>query len=137
MITDFFSELNWLAVIVATIAWFAFSAIWYSIPAMSKAWQKSAGVNPDEGGPFVVALVTSFLCYLVTTIVIALIAAGIGASTVADGVALGVTLGVGFGVASALVSQVYEIKGKDYWLINGLNAVIALTIVSVILSIWR
>ena len=136
MITDFFSDLNWLAVFVATIAWFVFSAVWYSVPAMSKAWQKSARVNPDEGGSFAVALVTSFLCYLVTTIVIALIAAGIGASTFADGVALGVVLGIGFGVASALVSQVYENKGKDYWLINGLNAVIALTIVSVIVSVW-
>lgn len=136
MITDFFSELNWLAVAVAAVAWFAFSAIWYSVPAMSKAWQESARVNPEEGGSFAVALVTSFLCYVATTIVIALIAAGIGASTFADGVALGVTLGVGFGVASALVSQVYENKGTDYWLINGLNAVISLTIVSVILSVW-
>jgi len=37
MILDFFGELNWLAVVVATIAWFAFSAIWYSIPPLSKA----------------------------------------------------------------------------------------------------
>lgn len=137
MITDYFSDLNWLAVLVATVAWFAFSAVWYSVPAMSNAWQKAAKVDPDQGGSFAVALVVSFASYLVTTVAVALVAAGIGATTVADGVALGVVLGMGFGVASALVSQVYEAKGSSYWLINGVNAVISMTIVAVIVSVWR
>ncbi len=137
MITDLFSELNWLAVIVSAIAWFAFSAIWYSVPAMSKAWMKSARVDPERGGSFAVALVTSFICYVVTAVVIALIVVGIGADSVADGIALGVALGLGFGAASALVTQVYESKGNDYWLINGVNSIIAFSIVSVILSVWR
>ena len=45
MIFDFFGELNWLAIVVATIAWFAFSAIWYSVPPLSKAWQKASKVD--------------------------------------------------------------------------------------------
>jgi hypothetical protein len=45
-------------------------------------------------------------------------------------------LGVGFGVVGALVNQVYESKGGAYWLINGLNAVIAYAIVGAILAVW-
>ena len=45
-------------------------------------------------------------------------------------------LGVGFGMVGALVGQVYEAKGSSYWLINGINAVIAYAIVGAILAVW-
>jgi hypothetical protein len=137
MIFDFFGDLNWLAILVATVAWFAFSAIWYSVPPLSKAWQKAAKVDATaEGPPLAVLFVPTLIGYFVTTIVIALIARGIGAADVMDGIALGVALGVGFGLVGALVSQVYEQKGGSYWLINGINAIIAYSIVAVIVTIW-
>jgi hypothetical protein len=81
-------------------------------------------------------LIPTFVGYLVTTVAIALLAEGIGAAGFADGLALGVVLGIGFGVVGALVSQLYEQKGPSYWLINGVNAVIAYSIVAVILAVW-
>jgi hypothetical protein len=68
--------------------------------------------------------------------VIALLARAIGAASFIDGIALGVALGVGFGVVGALVGQLYEQKGSAYWLINGINAIIAFSIVAVILTVW-
>lgn len=53
-----------------------------------------------------------------------------------DGVILGVLLGIGFGMVGALVNQVYEGKGNSYFLINGVNAVIAYAIVGAILAAW-
>jgi hypothetical protein len=136
MIFDFFSELNWLAVVVATVAWFAFSAIWYSVPPLSNAWQRAAKVTPDEGPPLAMILIPTFIGYFVTTVVIALLARAIGATDYVDGIALGVALGVGFGVIGAFISQIYEQKGGSYWLINGVNAIIAYSIVAVIVTIW-
>ena len=78
MILDHLGDLNWLAIVVATIAWFAFSAIWYSVPPLSNAWQKAAKVSGLEGPPLVTLLVPTFIGYFVTTIVIALIARGRG-----------------------------------------------------------
>ncbi len=71
-----------------------------------------------------------------TTIVIGLLVAGLGADGLGDGVALGAVLGIGFGMVGALVSQVYEGKGGSYFLINGINAVIAYAIVGAILAVW-
>lgn len=132
----FFDDLNWLAILVAAIAWFAFSAIWYSIPPLSNAWQRAAKVTTAEGPPLVMILIPTFIGYLVTSIVIALLAASIDGAELADGLALGVALGVGFGVVGAIVNQMYEQKGGSYWLINGVNAVIAYSIVSVIVTVW-
>ena len=136
MIIDHFGDLNWLAVLVATIAWFAFSAVWYSVPPLSNAWQKAAKVTAMDGPPLVTLLVPTFIGYFVTTIVIALIARAIGATELVDGLVLGIVLGVGFGVVGALVVQIYERKGGSYWLINGLNAIIAFSIVGMIVAVW-
>jgi hypothetical protein len=136
MISDSFADLNWLAILVAALAWFAFSAIWYSVPPLSSAWQKAARVTPGEGPPLVRLLIPTFIGYVVTTIVIALLARAIGAASALDGIVLGVVLGIGFGIVGALVNQLYEQKGPGYWLINGLNAVIAYVIVALIVTVW-
>ncbi len=137
MIFDFFSDLNWLAIVVATLAWFAFSAVWYSAPPLSKAWAKAAKVDvTGDGPPLALLFIPTLIGYFVTTVVIALLAEGIGAADVMDGVWLGVALGVGFGAVGALVNQVYEQKGANYWLINGINSIIAYVIVAVIVTVW-
>ena len=137
MILDLFADLNWLAVVVATIAWFAFSAIWYSLPPLSKAWADAAGVDTTgDGPPLPLPFIPTLIGYFVTTIVIGLIAAGIGAESFWDGVVLGVVLGIGFGMVGALVNQVYERKGSSYFLVNGLNAIIAFAIVGAIVAVW-
>jgi hypothetical protein len=137
MILDLFGELNWLAIVVATIAWFAFSAIWYSVPPLSKAWAGAAKVDTSaDGPPMALLFIPTLIGYFVTTVVIGLIVAGLGTEGIADGIVLGVVLGVGFGMVGALVSQVYESKGTSYWLINGVNAVIAFAIVGAILAVW-
>lgn len=138
MILDLFGELNWLAVVASTIAWFAFSAVWYSVPPLSKAWMTAARVDPSgDGPPLALLFIPTLIGYFVTTVVIGLLVAGLGAETVVEGIALGAVLGVGFGVSGALVSQVYEGKGSAYWLINGANAVIAYAIVGAILAVWN
>ena len=137
MILDLFGELNWLAIVVATIAWFAFSAIWYSIPPLSKAWAKAAGVDTSgEVPPLALLFIPTLIGYFITTVVIGLLVAGVGTETVSDGIILGVVLGIGFGMVGALVNQVYESKGSSYFLINGINAVIAYGIVAAILTVW-
>lgn len=136
MIFDYFGALNWLAILVAAVAWFAFSAVWYSIPPLSNAWQRAAKVTAVEGPPLAMILIPTFIGYFVTSIVIALLATAISGDDLTGGLALGVALGVGFGVVGAVVNQMYEQKGSSYWLINGVNAVIAYTIVSVIVTVW-
>lgn len=138
MIFDFFGDLNWLAIVVAAVAWFIFSAVWYSVPPLSAAWQREAKVTmAEDGPPLVTLLIPTFVVYLVTTVAIALLAAALGSTTFGEGLALGVVLGVAFGVGGALVNQLYERKGPMYWLVNGLNGVVAYSIVAVIVSVWN
>jgi hypothetical protein len=136
MILDYLGDLNWLAILVATVAWFIFSAIWYSVPPLSNAWQNAANVDTNNAPPLVMLLIPTFIGYFITTTVIALIAQVMGSTDLSDGLRLGVVLGVGFGMVGALVTQLYERKGATYWLINGINSVIAYSIVAMIVTVW-
>lgn len=139
MLIDRLGDLNWLAVAVATVAWYAFSAIWYSVPPISKAWQRAAKVTPPQGGgnmPPPATLIGTLVAYFVTTIVIALLVAALGVTEVGDAIELGVILGVGFWTVGPFITQLYEQKGSTYWLINGVAAIISFSIASVILALW-
>jgi hypothetical protein len=141
MIFDFFEGLNWLAIVVATVAWFAFNAVYYSVQPISGAWQRAARVSPGGPGdtvtrPPVSTMVITYVAYFVTVVVIALLVAALGADDVADGLALGVALGIGFGAVIALTNQLYEQKGSTYWLINGVASIVGFSIASIILAIW-
>jgi hypothetical protein len=39
-------------------------------------------------------------------------------------------------VVAPLVTQLYEQKGGTYWLINGVNGIVAYSIVTVIVTLW-
>lgn len=136
MVLEHLDSLNWLAIAAATLAWFVFSAIWYSIPPISGSWQRASRVPAQEGPPLPSLLVSTVILYFITTVVIGLLVRATGTATVADALTLGATLGLGFGLVSALISQLYEQKGGSYWLINGINVLISWSIVAVILALW-
>jgi hypothetical protein len=136
MIYEFVDSLNWLAILVASVAWFIFNAIYYSVPPISKAWQAAAKVPPQEGPPLPAIMIASFIIYLVTSTFIGLLVAATGAADLADGALLGASLGLAFGAAGALITQMYEQRGGSYWLINGISSIVTFAIVGGILAAW-
>jgi hypothetical protein len=139
MLIDLLGDLNWLAVVVATVAWFVFAAIWYSVPPISQAWQRAAKITVPGGGggmPPVGTMIATLVLYFVTTIVLALLVAALGITEVADAIELGVILGIGFGTVGPFISQLYEQKGGSYWLINGVASIVSFSIATVILALW-
>jgi hypothetical protein len=134
---EFLSDLNWLAVVVATLAWFAYGAIYYAPPVMGNRWQKATKVTLGENyRPPPSLFIITLLAYLGTTVVIGLLVAQTGVHDIGDGLGLGSALGVGFGLLPALVVQLYEQKGSSYWLISGMFALISWMGVTALLAVW-
>ena len=137
---EFLNGLNWLAVIVAAVAWFAFGALWYAPPVMGKAWAQASGIEiPEDQKPNPAIFLFTLVAYFIASVVTAVIAAASGTDTIGEGLALGLMLGVGYAVTAAMVSAVYEMKPKPtaYIVVNGVYNLIGLTIVSVIVALWR
>ncbi len=70
MNTTFFADINWLAVLVAAIAYFGLGAIWYSF-LFQKKWieyQKIDVNDPEMKKGVAATMFTSFLLMVVATI---------------------------------------------------------------------
>jgi Protein of unknown function (DUF1761) len=133
-------DLNWLAVFVAAVAYFAFGAVWFAQAVLGKAWQRSSGFEIPKGerpGPefYIGPLITC----LVATIAVAMLAEATGSNTLAEGIVLGVVAGVGISGAVLFVTGVFDPKKPEPLTWFGVAAgyhLVGLVIASAIVSVW-
>ena len=133
-------DLNWLAVIVAALAYFALGAIWYAPPVFGKIWMAAGGMEIPEGQRppptiYLVPLVGSLL----SAIALGVIAVTTGTDTVSEGLMLGILVAVGFAIPIALVTATFETnkpKPMVWGAVNGGYHVVGNLIAAVILAVW-
>ncbi|MGI9343225.1 MAG: DUF1761 domain-containing protein [Gammaproteobacteria bacterium] len=98
------SNLNVIAVVVATIAGMAIGALWYSPVLFGNAWLAALGKTEEELSSPAPAMIGSVVASLVSAICIAIIVAAFGATTIASGALVGALCGIGL-VAMAMLSD--------------------------------
>lgn len=108
-------QLNWLAVIVATVVYFALGAVWYMpFTPMGRTWMSAIGFvqHPEGQRPSQAIYLAPLLGYLLTAIVLALLARALGANTLADGAYLGFILWLGFGLPYWTLASIFNPHAK-------------------------
>jgi hypothetical protein len=135
------STINWLAVMVGTLIWFALGALWYSPVLFARPWQRSLGWDPDQKPPQANAAtyIVPLIAYLVMAIGMSLLAGATGSDTFGEGVVLGLVIGVGFAAMHSLVDATFapNLPQRGTWFaITASYNLIGLLIVSVLVSIW-
>ena len=130
------SGLNWLAILVATVAGFVIGGIWYG-PLFGNAWMSALGKSPDDIQPSPTPFVISFFTALITAIVLAVLINVLGISTLGGGVMIGLLIGVGF-IATAMASDsAFCGWGVKLWLIQSGYRVLYSVVMGAILAAWR
>lgn len=129
-------DLNWLAILVAAIAFFAVGALWYQRGVMGNRWMKAAAVEPSEASPRAWIFVGTLIAYFLMAMVLAMISQGIGASSFGDGLVLGLFTGVVFVAAQAWVNAAYEGRSMNLVLVNGGIGMIGHVIMAIIVTVW-
>ena len=135
-------ELNWLAVIVATIVYYGLGAFWYSRKVFGDRWAKSIGWNAAEAEPPASAAfyILPFFGYLVIVIAIGMLAVATGTDTLAEGLVLGVVLGVLFAGSIFFTTAKFEPTKPEpmsWFVISGGYAAVGIVLAAVVLSVWR
>jgi hypothetical protein len=140
MNSEFLSNLNWLHILVATIAYFMLGAVWYSF-LFQKKWIEYQGIdmsNPDakKGAGALMAL--SFVGFFVVCTGLAILALKINLQNgVSSGVKLGLTTGVCFSAAAISITYLYVKKPIGLHFIDGLYHVVGQIIAAVIICAWK
>jgi len=136
-----FDYINWIAVIVAAVAYFALGALWYSKILFAPKWiaYLKIDVNDPEakkgmGMMFGGSLVMMFIQCLAIAILnerLGLIGGWM------SGVKLGAFVGCCFCSTTVAINYLYEKKPLGLWLINAGYVVVGCVIAGVVICSWK
>lgn len=135
-------QLNWLAVVVGALIYFALGALWYSPMLFGRAWQRSIGWDESRTPPqqSVMTYVLPLIAYLVMATAVGLVAAATGTDELVQGIVLGLVLGIGLSLAHTFVDASFDPNKPEPWTwfaINGTYHALGLVIVAVVIAIWQ
>lgn len=139
MDTEIFSHLNWLAVLVASVAYFALGAIWYSKGVFGSKWAQGHGINmndPEAKKGAGKIMMISFICFFIISITLALFIAKMNLTGVMSGVKIGLITGVGFSAMTICISYFYTKKPMALHFIDGAYHVLGQIVAAIILCLW-
>ena len=128
-------ELNWIAVIVATLASFVLGAVWYSPLLFGKAWQREAGLSDEQLARGNKARIFGL------TLVLAFLAAWNFANflgprpPVVFGTLVGASAGLLWVAGSMGINYLFERKSFKLFAINGGYHTLQFAIIGLVLSL--
>jgi hypothetical protein len=126
---------NWLAVVLATVASFAFGAVWYM--GLSRQWLEAVGKTKEQLGvgytPFIWSVVVEFvMAYFIALFTPALM----GTVDIGAGVLTGVLCWFGFVLTSMIMNHRYEGMKWSLTLIDSLHILAVLVIHGVVIGLF-
>ena len=135
MLFDAFDDLNWVAVVIAALAYWVLGAIWYNDAVMGKKWREATGV--DMSKPTAQQIVGNLALWFIAALALGLISTAIGADDVLDGLVLGLVVSFGFIVTNRINEHLY-VGGKQALMkANAPYALIGFALMGIILALMN
>ena len=129
---------NYLAVIVAAIAYWLLGAIWYGV-VFGEAWMALEHMTPEQARsmnpvlPYVITLVLNVLI----AYALAQICIWRNADTLGRGASVGVLLWIGFVGPVTFTTYMYEMRPKELFAINQFYPLAGFVLMGAILGGWK
>lgn len=130
-------DLNWIAIILATVVNMVVGYIWYSPALFAHEWSKLTGRKMNEMGDGSTSYVITTVAALIQNIILAFVVGWVGVSTVANGAWLGFLLWVAFVAVTQGVNTVFAGGRKKLWAINTGYFLVVLLINGALLATWH
>ena len=128
------SHLNYWAVLAAAVSAFAIGGLWYK--AFAGPWKKANGFSEEPSGNQAKIFGISFLLSLVMAFNLAKFLDG-PSTTALWGATAGFLAGFGWCFMGIGIISLFERKSWRYVFINGGYLTVALTVMGLILGVWR
>ena len=131
---------NYLAVVVAAIAYWLLGAVWFAV-IFTKPWMQLEHIPPEQvaamkGAASAFPYIMSFVLNLIIAFVLAQLCAWRNATTAARGASLGVLLWIVLVGPITYTTSMYEMRPLNLFLINEGYVLVGLFLMGAILGAW-
>jgi hypothetical protein len=139
---DIITHLNYLHVLVVTVAGFMLGAVWYSV-LFGKVWMAEMNITPEMAaaerakGGMAGFLIRGFVFTLLSTFGLAALIAAHGAPNWKHGAAFGAFVGLLGPVMRMCNGAVYEKRSAKLQLINASHEVLLYALQGALLGAWH
>jgi uncharacterized membrane protein len=139
---DVLSDLNWLAVLVAALAYFAIGALWYAPPVFGKMWMAAGGMAMPEAGtrPSPAIYLTPLVGSVLSAIALGMLAKATDSETLQQGIALGLVVAIGFAVSITFVTAQFESEKPKPMVWAAITAgyhAVGILVAAIIVASWQ
>lgn len=132
-------RLNYLAILVSALVYFAMQAVWFTV--FMKEWLAGIGKTPDqlhqEGGSVVLAYGIAFVGALVMAGAISWFTQMTGKQTVIRGILVGIVAWIGFVLTTWSAEYAFEEKGLRILAVNTGISLIGMVVMGAIQGAWK
>ena len=138
MSLSLFGQINYLAVVVAGIIYFAFGALWYSPILFAKPWMAALGYSDEDlqgGSPLIYLYPLIF--YVIAAAVVAVLIQALGITSLMSGLLLGILGWLGFTLPVIGSSYIFESRSFTLFLRTNGYHLLGFLILGVILTLWQ
>lgn len=140
MFNHVLSNIQWLHVIVAAIAYFALGAVWYSPALFSKQWVKLVNIDisdPNAKKGMGLLFAKTFILIIITSAGLAIFQQILPAIDALGGLKLGLLIGVTLVSTSISINYLYTKKPIALFLIDCGYHILGIAIASAIIAGWH
>lgn len=140
MNTEIFSQINWLAVLVAALAYFMLGALWYSKALFGTKWADLVGLDmsdPDKKRGMGKMMAGTFLLIIITCIALALLVYRLDLFVLSSALKLGLITGICFASTAVSISFIYESRPTALYFIDCGYHLAGHLITAIILVLWK
>ena len=135
-----FADINWLAVVVATLSYFMLGAIWYSKALFGAKWAALVGISmndPNKGKAMGRMFLATFLLILTACVGLAVLVSRMDLYVLISGLRLGAITGICFATTAVAISFVYESRPTALYFIDCGYHLVGHIAAAIILVLWR
>ncbi len=133
-------DINWLAVVVATISTMVVGSIWYTPKVFGNYWMRVAKVNPGEAKnavlPILITLVVSFISAWVLAGATFLSFEFYGGSFLANALLTALILWGGFTAARFITHDAFEGRPVGLTVLNCVHELVTFMVMALIIGLF-
>ena len=130
-------DLNWLAVVVSTVAAMVIGALWYSPLLFARQWMAATGRTAEEMGGANIGYAVAAASWLIVSITIATVVDWAEADNLVDGITVGAFMWLAFVATTMAINTMFSGRSRNLYLIDVGYHLAAFVVIGAIHGLWN